>query len=149
MTIRIDPPLAPHHLAYLRRFSEVEHVRRNSILVEDVPDPLRESCRLPIGWWGSYYTGDDPHPESVINENGAGLGQPDQRCPWSPNEDGTEIVWMGGNSDNAADWLDYLRVHFLRLWHYNISGEIEVEGDESVFGTTITVTNSQVKEAIA
>lgn len=53
----VTPPLKPEHLAYLKQFAEIRHMRRDADKAELLPDPLRLAVGLPIGFEGAYYVG--------------------------------------------------------------------------------------------
>lgn len=55
--LKFDRPLAPPHLTYLRAFNEMPHVYWDVELIKDVPDPIREAVRLPLGENGCYFRG--------------------------------------------------------------------------------------------
>ena len=55
----LDRPLAPHHHAYLTRFSQTRRMKRDPRLAEQLPDPLRVAVGLPIGLDGAYFVGSE------------------------------------------------------------------------------------------
>ncbi len=91
--ISIHPPLKAEHLAYLMRFQNVRHMKRDVKLLEKFRDPLRIAAGLPLGDEGAYYVAgpafsieyDDP---SILDFNKPPKHQPSLWCPWSPKDRG-------------------------------------------------------------
>lgn len=147
----LDKPLKPEHMAYLKSFSETRRMKRNPSIAETLPDPIRLATGLPIGPNGAYFVGgtgfmgqDDD--ASVINHNEAPKGQPGFPgfwCQWTPNEDGTAIVWDGGEKFyEYINWIKYLIENFLKPWGYVLNGEVEYQGeDRDDFGKIIVSSN--------
>lgn len=109
----VTPKLAPNHLAYLKQFAEVRHMRRDADKAEKLPDPLRLAVGLPIGLEGAYYVGtadkfqsqgEDP---SVLDSNEP-PGTPD--IPPSPDPASHMADW--GNRYNK--WI-HLKTEAHRL----------------------------------
>ena len=48
-TFRLDRSLAAPQAEYLRRFSETRRMRRNEVLLEEMPDPHREAVGASRG----------------------------------------------------------------------------------------------------
>jgi hypothetical protein len=129
---KITPPLQANHLAYLERFSQVRHMKRDVLLLEKMRDPLREAVGLPLGLEGAYYVAGT---EDIISEQSPTIielnmppdDQIDLWCPWSPNGDGEFYVWLdnGGRPRYHKEWLEYLIEHFFNPWNYKLSGMIE------------------------
>jgi hypothetical protein len=96
-SIRIEPPLNQHEVAYLRRFAEVRHMERE---------------RGPY-YCGTGYAGQDIEPD-VTDANRPCPGQPGTWCHWEPSEDGRELRWNGAEKFYyAPNWMAYLIDTFL------------------------------------
>lgn len=116
----LDRPLSPEMHAYLRAFNRT---RRCYTTRNHLPDPLREAVELPAGEDMEFYVGDDDegHMESIctrvhfnyqgtiIRYNISPKTQPGLWCGWTPNEDGSSIVWDGGEKCyDYISWIEYL-----------------------------------------
>jgi len=72
--------------------------------------------------------------------------QPGLWCQWVPTEDGTGIVWDGGEKFyDYVEWLRYLIHRFLAPWGYKLSGEVEWEGEDHDDFGKIVVNKNQVE----
>ena len=60
----ISPPLRAHHLAYLRKFNEIRHEKRDTEAAAKIPDPLREAVGLPLGPDACFFVGEPTPDES-------------------------------------------------------------------------------------
>lgn len=109
----ITPKLAPDHLAYLKQFAEVRHVKRDAKKAELLDDPLRVAVGLPIGLEGAYYvsTADKYHSQgrdpSVLDDNEP-PGVPD--IPPSPDPKNRMANW----SQRYTTW-EFLKAEAHRL----------------------------------
>lgn len=143
----LDRPLAPEHLKYLTRFNDTRRMRREALVAACLPDPVRIAAGLPIGKEGGYYVGSDGNGQgrdaSIQDSNAPPVGQPGLWCGWVPAEDGTAIIWDGGEKFyEYIDWIEYLIEHFLKPWGYHLNGEIIWKGEDlSDVGTIIIVDN--------
>ena len=127
---RLDRCLKPKHLAYLQRFADVKHMKRDIQLALKLADPLREAVGLPIGEQGCYFTGGSGNlgqelDNSVISRSSPPVGLPGLWCQWAPTEDGRHISWIGDPNKlyNYTRWLDYLLSHFLCPWGYRLHSQ--------------------------
>lgn len=153
----LDKPLQPEHKAYLERFAYTRRMKRDALLAEKFPDKWREAVGLPIGIEGEYYVGspDGPsstdicgqgHDESILNYNRPPVTQPELWCQWVPNDDGTAIVWDGGEKFYSyVEWIVYLIQHFLRPWGYVLNGEVYWNGEDAGDLGVIEVTDNKVE----
>lgn len=97
-SVSVMPPLNPHEIAYLRKFAESRRMHRNN---------------------GPYYIGtgafgQDREPD-IIDYNEPPPPQPGLWCQWVPTDDGTAIIWDGGEKFYEADeWMRYIIDTFLR-----------------------------------
>lgn len=151
----IDPPLRPHHLNYLKRFSRTRRVKRNEEITEMIPDYWRHAVNLPLGEEGEYFVGLDGRDRidsAVINYDlppGYGkeprqlIRQPGLWCDWEPSDDGVSLRW--NNSDqflHYLQWLKYLIEHFIKRWGYTINGTVCWHGEWSKDHGFIQVDNN-------
>ena len=67
----------------------------------------------------------------MTDSNKPPTGQPGLWCQWTPNDDGTAIVWDGGEKfyDYVA-WLEYLVKNFLKPWGYVLNGTVNWSGED-------------------
>jgi hypothetical protein len=98
--IGVTPPLNPAEIEYLNRFSTTRRMDREN---------------------GPYYAnpgsdgfGQDEEPD-ILNYNNPADGQPSLWCQWVPTEDGTAIVWDGGEKFyESEEWMTYVVNHFIK-----------------------------------
>lgn len=100
--------------------------------------------------FGSDDEGRQP-PDKIIDFNRPPSGQPGLWCKWEPTDDGTAIVWDGGEKFyDSPEWMQYLIDHFLKpgaqaqqvapeyrddrfdhfTWDHVLNGQIRAEGEE-------------------
>jgi hypothetical protein len=114
--------LKPEHAAYLRLFNETRRMRRSPEKAGLLPDPVREAVGLPLGEEAEYFTGGrgffgQDEDDSILDYNTPPSGQPGLWCKWTPNEDGTAIIWdQGEKFYDYIEWLEYLMHHVLTPW---------------------------------
>jgi hypothetical protein len=138
----LDKPLAKDHAAYLVRFSNIRHMRRNTDDLLDKDHPIRETVGLPLGIEGEYFVSDDDI--GVIEDNSPST-QPGSYCYWCPTEDGEGIEWNGHEKFyDYTEWLEYLINHFLKVWGYTLNGEVEWSGQSDDDVGKIYVKNNVV-----
>jgi hypothetical protein len=141
--IRVEPPLSPEEIEYLRKFSETR----------------RLACTQ-----GPYYVerggglGQAIGPD-VLDYNTPPEGQPGLWCQWVPTDDGHAIEWDGGEKFyDAAEWMKYLIEHFVGeapkakatlpfLNSHRLNGEIYAEGEDGHDRWKLIVTNNEVSVA--
>lgn len=150
-SFELNKPLAPAHKAYLEKFAETRRMKRKEELALELPDPIRDAAELPVGFDGAYfvngrgYCGQD-NDESVTDSNRPPTGQPSLWCQWVPNNDGTAIVWDGGEKFyEYVDWIEYLIENFLKPWGYTLNGEVEWIGEDPNDRGMIVIDNNVVK----
>ncbi len=69
--------------------------------------------------------------QDFADERHEGRGFPDIWCQWVPGDDGTVIMWNGGEKFRLyREWLSYLIDHFLKPWGYVLNGEVAYRGEE-------------------
>jgi hypothetical protein len=158
----LDRPLDPRHLAYLKKFGEIRHVKRDAAVVESLPDPLRTAIGLPVGIDGMYFTGDNGEgnkgKNGIVNGNyppgmdsytdeatDLAVQCPGLYCQWTPNDEGTEIAWDEGEKFyEYTEWIKFLILHFLKPWGYVVNGDTTWTDDEGDAGEII-ITDNVVK----
>lgn len=98
-SVQITPPLNPHEIAYLLKFSASRRMARE---------------RGPYFVDGSGFFGQDRDPD-ITDYNQPPPGQPELWCQWEPTEDGSAIQWNGTEKFYSADeWMAYLIDTFLK-----------------------------------
>jgi len=147
----LDKQLKPEHKAYLVAFNETRRMARDPKKAKSMPDPVREAVGLPLGKDCEFFVGGEGyagqgHDASIINYNGTPSTQPSLWCGWVPNEEGTAIIWDGGEKFyEYIDWIEYLIKNFIKPWGYSLSGEIEWQGEERNDLGKIQISNNSVK----
>ncbi|MFW5887889.1 MAG: hypothetical protein ACOCUH_03720 [Bacteriovoracia bacterium] len=146
----ISPVLKPEHQKYLKAFSETCRVKRNSDLVKNLEDPIREAVGLPVGEDGGYFVNADGfmgqnEDSSVIDYNRPPKNQPSLWNQWIPSEDGTMIVWNEGEKFyDYVEWIQYLVDHFLIPWGYTLNGEVIWSGEEESDTGKIEIVDNKI-----
>ncbi|MDJ1505212.1 hypothetical protein [Xanthocytophaga agilis] len=65
---------------------------------------------------------------------------PSTWCQWVSNENGTALVWDGGEKFNTyIEWLHYLIKNYFEQWGIKLDGEVNWYGDESADKGIITI----------
>lgn len=68
--------------------------------------------------------------ETVINNNAPPRTQPSLWLQWTPNEDGTALIWDGGEKFYCSlEWIDYLVYNILKPRGYVVNGVVNAEGE--------------------
>lgn len=146
----LDKPLTPAHKAYLCAFNEKRHMARKVAQAKKMPDPIRAAVGLPLGRECEFFVGGlgfagQDKDASIIDFNRNPSTQPGLWCQWVPNEDGTAIVWDGGEKFYYyVEWIEYIIENFLKPWGYSISGEVEWQGEEREDIGKIQISNNSV-----
>lgn len=156
--LKLDKPLAPHHLAYLKAFSSVPHVEWDINYLRDVPDPLREAVGLPLGENGCYFTGHGfkeeyiyppwsygPRESDPAYLGGCCPGVPSLRCDWCPSDDGAELYDGADKFYGYIEWLQFLLDHFLIPWGYVMKGLMSWQGEFEEDQGLIVVTKNVLR----
>ncbi len=132
---QFDRTLEGHHLAYLRLFETIRHMRWNEADIQHLPDPIREAVGLPIGHQGMYFLGVaderlqhyDNNLPKPIEYNYPAKGVPGLWCYWRATIDGQAIVWDGGMKFYyPLPWLNFWLEHFVVPWGYRLNGEVKI-----------------------
>jgi hypothetical protein len=147
--LSISKPLTPEHLAYLMKFPKTRRMKRNALMTEKLPDPLRLAVGLPVGDSGGYYVGDPEYSngggKDIVDHNNPPFEQPGLWCQWTPTKDGTGVEWDGGEKFyDYVSWLKYLIKHFYQPWGYTLNGRITWQGEEHGDVGTIIVEDNMV-----
>jgi hypothetical protein len=130
----LDKPLTPEHAAYLRKFAQTRHVKRDAAKTELQDDPIRKAVGLPVGPEGAYFVGVGAYYEGsgsdIVDHNREPESQPGLWCQWVPKESNDAIVWDGGEKFyEYVAWLEYIIEHFLKPWGYVLNGSVEWQGE--------------------
>lgn len=152
---KLNKPLTTKHRVYLTKFAETRRMLRNPVRAAKLPDPERLAVGLLVGNDGEYFVGaqgfaGQEHDDSIIDYNTPPSTQPGLWCQWIPTEDGTAIVWDGGEKFyEYVEWLEYLINNFLAPWGYVLNGEVEWFGEDANDRGKIVVSNNVVKTKVA
>ncbi|KAJ3371263.1 hypothetical protein GGF31_003442 [Allomyces arbusculus] len=142
--VEISPPLSATMRAYLSKFCDMKHVRRDQFKALCARDTLRHDVGLPhVGLHGEYFTGDDRY--SIIMPEERCVTQPSFFCDWRPTSDGTALVWnRAENSQEMAAWLKYLIDEFLEPNNYTLDGVVKYAGEHKRDCGIIVVKNNDI-----
>lgn len=91
---------------------------------------------------GKGFKGQDDD-ESVVDHNKPPITQPSLWCQWVPNEEGTAIVWDGGEKFyEYENWIIYIVKNFLAPNGYILNGTVSWQGeDDEDFGELVMIDN--------
>jgi hypothetical protein len=150
---KLDAALTKEQAKYLNYFSGTRRMKRATgytqpsqhevtLLVTDLPDPVREAVGLPVGPEGAYFVGGSGFcgqdcDRTILDYNKPPVGQPGLWCQWVVAEDDdayynyTRIEWDGGEKFyKYIEWLEYIIEHFLKPWGRTLNGEVEWQGED-------------------
>lgn len=132
----ITPVLSQKDNEFLTRFSETRRMARN------VGPEYGIQGEFYVD--GTGYAGQD-RDSTVIDYNSPPSTQPGLWCQWIPTEDGTRLVWDGGEKFyDYVEWLQYLIDKILAPRGYTITGTCEWQGEDSDDFGKIVVTDNNV-----
>lgn len=133
----INKPLREELKNYLTKFSETRRMKRK------LDDKFGVEGEFYVD--GGGYAGQD-RESNIIDYNLPPKTQPGLWCQWIPNEDGTEIVWDGGEKFyKYVEWLEYIIKNFLEPEGYVLNGEVDFQGEYYNDNGVIVVTDNKVK----
>ena len=133
----INKPLREELKNYLTKFSETRRMKRK------LDDKFGVEGEFYVD--GGGYAGQD-RESNIIDYNLPPKTQPGLWCQWIPNEDGTEIVWDGGEKFyKYVEWLEYIIKNFLEPEGYVLNGEVYFQGEDYNDNGVIVVTDNKVK----
>lgn len=139
---RITPSLKPEHHEYLRRFNRTRHMKRDTLTILALEDPVRDAVGLEAGEEGQYYVGAEEYrglgkSTTILDNNKPPAAQPGLWCQWvprgvTPRGESTILEWDGGEKFyNYIKWLQYLIEHFFIRWGYSLTGDVYWIGEDS------------------
>jgi len=135
-SFNITPVLSQKDNEFLTKFSETRRMARN---VGPEYGIEGEFYVDGTGWAGQ------DSDKNVINYNRPPSTQPGLWCQWIPTDDGSELVWNGGEKFyNYVEWLDYLIDKILAPRGYTLNGECQWFGENRDDVGTIIVKNNVV-----
>lgn len=145
----LDQRLWDSQVLYLLAFANTRRVKRDVTVLQNAPDPARVAVGLPLGKDGGYFVNqqwDEDHDQiSVVDYNQPPSDQPGLWCQWIPTSDGSGIQWNGGEKFyHYIAWLQYLILHFLEPWGYQLQGEVKWQGEDPTDQGVIRVENNQL-----
>jgi len=135
-SFNITPVLSQKDNEFLTKFSETRRMARN---VGPEYGIEGEFYVDGTGWAGQ------DSDKNVINYNRPPSTQPGLWCQWIPTDDGSELVWNGGEKFyNYVEWLQYLIDKILAPRGYTLNGECQWFGENRDDVGTIIVKNNVV-----
>jgi hypothetical protein len=133
---QLDKPLTNELKTFLTKFSDTRRMKRN--------------VGMEYGIEGEFFVnggGDfgQANEKNIIEYNYPPRTQPGLWCQWIPNEEGTEIMWDGGEKFyHYTEWLNYIIHKFLKPNGYTLNGEVEYQGEDEMDSGMIVVKNNIV-----
>jgi hypothetical protein len=93
------------------------------------------------------YNGDwELHEKLEIELNKDKRRQPSLWLQWVLNDEGTQLVWDGGEKFyKYIEWLEYLVQHFFEPWGIKLNGSVTWEGEESSDVGKIVITDNVIE----
>tara|TARA_R110000851_G_scaffold4416_5_gene17976 strand:+ start:2061 stop:2594 length:534 start_codon:yes stop_codon:yes gene_type:complete len=133
---QLDKPLSNELKTFLTNFSDTRRMKRN--------------VDMEYGIEGEFFVNGGGDSGQAIETNIVELNypprtQPGLWCQWTPNEDGTEIMWDGCEKFyHYTEWLNYIIHKFLKPNGYTLNGEVKFQGEDSIDSGRIVVKNNIV-----
>lgn len=138
-SFNITPVLSQKDNEFLTKFSETRRMARNV-----GPEYGIEGEFYVDGDGDRDWSWSDPKT-NVIDYNKPPSTQPGLWCQWVPTDDGSELVWDGGEKFyNYVEWLQYLIDKILAPRGYTLNGECRWFGEERDDVGVIIVKNNIV-----
>jgi hypothetical protein len=135
-SFKINKPLSEKMKKFLVLFNETRRMGRK------VADVFGHEGEFYV--FGGGFYGQDNEP-NIMDFNKEPKTQPGLWCKWVPNEDGTEIVWDGGEKFYSyTEWLVYLIHKILKPNGYVLNGEMTWQGEETGDVGELIVENNRV-----
>lgn len=135
-SFKLDKRLDNDLKDYLIKFNQTRRMKRR------LPPEFGKDGEFYVD--GGGYMGQDREP-SVVDFNTPPGVQPSLWCQWVPNEDGTEIIWDGGEKFyHYTEWLHYLIVNFIGPEGYILNGTVRFQGEDETDKGTILVANNTI-----
>ena len=135
-SFNITPVLSQKDNEFLTKFSETRRMARN---VGPEYGIEGEFYVDGTGWAGQ------DSDTTVIDYNRPPSTQPGLWCQWVPTDDGSELVWDGGEKFyNYVEWLQYLIDKILAPRGYTLNGECQWFGENRDDVGVIIVENNKV-----
>jgi hypothetical protein len=138
------------HASYLQAFTWSRRMRRDRAKARLLPDPIRESVGLTVGFQGGYFVGGGGYrgqdrDESILEYNVPPDDQPSLWCSWMVNEERTAIIGGADHGSDHDEWLEYLIEHFLLPWGYVVNGRVKWQGSDPPDQGTICVVENMIE----
>ncbi len=146
----LDKPATAEQIAYLNKFSSVRHMKRDVAKLQKLYKG-EHGFNGSYGTQGEYFVGGlgfagQDTDASVIEGNYPPDTQPALWCQWVLNDEGTELMWDGGEKFYSyVEWLEYLIKNFFSVWGITLNGKVDYQGEDSRDLGSITVVDNVVK----
>lgn len=138
-------PLSKTELDFLTKFNGTRRMKRDVKKLTEVFGPGEYGTEGEYFVAGSGFAGQD-YDATIIDYNQPPMTQPGLWCQWTPNEDGTQLEWDGGEKFyNYVEWLQYLIENFFKPWGVQLNGEVEWRGEDWDDTGRISVSYNRVK----
>lgn len=136
-SFQLNKPLTEKMKDFLMKFADSRRMKRN----QPAEFGVEGEFYVDGGSGGSGMSSE----KDVIDSNQPPSTQPGLWCKWIPNDDGTEIIWDGGEKFyDYTEWLVYLIHKILKPNGYVLNGEVTWQGEETGDVGEITVKNNVV-----
>lgn len=118
----VTPPLQEDHRAFLDKFNKTRRMKRK------VHPRYGVDGEFFVNGGGFMGQGQDG---TIVDYNTPPATQPGLWCNWTPNEDGTAIVWdQGEKFYDFEKWIVYLVESLLKPNGYSLSGQVSWQGED-------------------
>jgi len=136
-SFKLNKCLSKQLLKYLKLFNYTRRMKRN------FPDN-KYGVEGEFYVDGTGFMGQD-HESNIVDYNKPPCSQPSLWCQWGPNEDGTEIIWDGGEKFyNYIEWIIYIITRFLEPNGYKLNDCVDWIGEDPTDTGTIKITDNCV-----
>lgn len=146
-TIDISPALSEDMFKYIRKFSNVRHVKRDVATIPSLNDGegLSFCFNGNPGTDGCYYVGEDRTVDSPTSDADEPLDGLSHWCDFSVSTTGDALVWTKcSDTKNGLEWITFLIEHFLKPLGHVCNGKMECQGDEFDDQWELCVENNKV-----
>jgi hypothetical protein len=132
---KLDKPLTDEQANYINKFADTRRMKRDVKKLKELFNG-EHGLNGEYGVEGEFFVGGagfagQSHDDSIIDYNEAPSTQPSLWCQWNVENNDT-IIWDGSEKFyNYVEWIMYYINNFFKPWGYQLSGEVQWQGEDS------------------
>ncbi len=139
-SFKLNKKLDTETLEFLKKFNETRRMKRRMDAKYGIDGEFFVDAEGPFG---------QDRDDTIVDYNRPPSTQPSLWCQWCPADDGSAIVWDGGEKFyEYVPWIKYVIVNFLAPKGYVLNGEVEWVGEDSSDRGIIEIVNNVVRTKI-